>query len=319
MPALSARLGGAELHVKRDDCTGLAFGGNKVRQLEFDFGAALAAGADTVLITGAVQSNYVRTAAAAAAKLGLACEVQLEARVSGMTGEYERSGNVLLDRLFGATVRHFEIGEDEGAADRALDERAEAVRGSGGRPYVIHLGVEHVPLGALGYVEGAQELLDQCASDRSPDALVVASGSATTHAGLLVGLRLAGSRTRVYGVCVRRDRMAQHARVVRRVAMTEDLLDCPGLVLPEEIVVSDDYLGPGYGRTDPGTLEAMTLAARTEGLVLDPVYTGKAFAGLIDFVRTGAIAATERAVFVHTGGSPALFAYESVLTAHLSP
>lgn len=318
MPRLTARLGGAALFVKRDDCTGLAFGGNKVRQLEFHFGAALAAGADTVLITGAVQSNYVRTAAAAAARLGLACEVQLEDRVKMTAPEYADSGNVLLDRLFGATVRHFPGGADEGAADRALDERAAELRSTGRRPYVIHLGAGHVPLGALAYVETAQEVLAQIREVGTVDAFVVASGSATTHAGLLVGLRSNGSSARVYGICVRRDRMAQRERVHRCVAMTEELLACPGIVREDEILVTDSCLGPGYGQMDEGTLEAITLAARTEGLVLDPVYTGKTCAGLIDLVRSGEIGEDEVAILVHTGGSPALFAYARPITEYLT-
>ena len=312
MPTLTRMLRGAALAVKRDDCTGLAFGGNKVRQLEFHCGAALAEGADTLLITGAVQSNYVRTAAAAAARLGLQCEVQLEDRVEDMPSEYARSGNVLLDHLFGATVRRFPVGEDEGAADRALDERATQLLDEGRHPYVIHLGANHSPLGALGYVEAARELLDQAPGP--VDAVVTASGSATTHAGLLVGVRAAGCAARVYGICVRRPEAAQRERVRLCVGLAEQLLGTEGLVRDQDIRVTDAYLGPGYGRFDAGTIEAMTLAARTEGLVLDPVYTGKAFAGLLGLVRGGEIRDDEYTVFIHTGGSPALFAYEPLLT-----
>jgi D-cysteine desulfhydrase family pyridoxal phosphate-dependent enzyme len=290
-------------------------GGNKARQLEFYFGEALVRGADTVVITGAVQSNYVRTAAAAAAKLGLACEIQLEERVADMDEIYQRSGNVLLDRLFGARLHTYPEGEDEAGADAALEAIAERVRRRGRVPYVIHLSEGHQPLGALGYVAAAHEILAQ-GEDEDVDfeAIVVASGSGATHAGLLVGLAAAGRRDiAVHGICVRRDAEAQAGRVLRVVRATCDELDAGDLVEASDVRVHDDWLAPGYGKPSGDTLAAIRTAARHEGLLLDPVYSGKAFAGVLGLAGRGEFAAGSRVLFIHTGGTPALFAYRSVL------
>ncbi len=318
MPNATRLLGGPSLYVKRDDCTGLAMGGNKARQLEFYLGEAVARGATTVVITGAVQSNYVRCAAAAAAKLGLKCEMRLEDRVKGMGAEYQGSGNVLLDGLLGATVHSHPESEDDVAADRALEEIAARLRSEGERPYVIHLSEGYPPLGALGYVEAAQELLDQAARlDLSGGSVVLASGSAATHAGLLVGLRANGrSDIKVYGICVRRGQEAQAQRVLRCASQTAELLGCAGVVSQQDVIVTDDYLGPGYGRPTSETMDAILFAARTEGLLLDPVYTGKAFAGLIGLARRGVLDSKSAVIFLHTGGTPALFGYGSVLVRH---
>ena len=310
MPNLTRLLGGPDLFVKRDDCTGLAMGGNKARQLEFYLGEAVEQGATTVLVTGAIQSNFVRTVAAAAAKLGLGCEVQLEDRVPGMGEAYRASGNVLLDRLFGARVHEYPVGDDEGGADRALDELAARLRSEGELPYVIHLSVEHPPLGALGYVEAAEELAGQLAAVGVHKAtVVVASGSAATHAGLLVGLRKLGHHgIQVKGICVRRGQDLQRERVLRVTRNTEKLLELGNVVQEDDISVTDAFLGPAYGLVTEETTDAILLGAREEALILDPVYTGKAFAGFVDFVRRQE-AGAEPAVFLHTGGSPALFAY----------
>ena len=205
-PNLGAALG-IDLRIKREDCTGLAFGGNKVRQLEFHFGEAQARGADTVLVTGAVQSNLVRIVAAAR-KLGMAVHIQLEDRVDGMGALYRASGNLLLDRVLGATLHPFPEGEDEAAADAALERRAAALAAEGRNPYVIHSAPGHAPLGGLGYVLAAEEIVEQ-ARDTGFDAVVCASGSALTHAGMLVGLRALGERVPVLGICVRRDAASQ--------------------------------------------------------------------------------------------------------------
>ena len=181
------------LWIKRDDCTGLAFGGNKVRQLEFHFGAARAQGADTVLVTGAVQSNLVRIAAAAARKLGMEAHIQLEDRVADGDETYRSSGNLLLDRVLGAVLHTLSVGEDEAAADAAMERRAGALAAEGRKPYVIHSAPGHAPLGGLGYVLAAEEIVDQAPRMRF-DAVVCASGSALTHAGLLAGLRASSRR-----------------------------------------------------------------------------------------------------------------------------
>lgn len=311
MPNLSRTHGVEGLFVKRDDCTGLAMGGNKARQLEFYFGAALAQDASVVLITGAVQSNYVRCAAAAAAKVGLRCVVQLEDRVDGMKAEYHRSGNVLLDRLFGAEIHSHPEGEDESGADRALERLAGELKDQGERPYVIHLSPEHPPLGALGYVEAAGEILEQ-AREQNIDfgSVVVASGSAQTHAGLLVGFHVLGRPdVRVHGICVRRRAEPQEARVLACALAVERLLGLSARVGADDVIAIDTYLGSGYGQTTPESRKAILGAARQEGLLVDPVYTGKALAGMIDLARAGAFGG-QPSIFLHTGGTPALFGYE---------
>ncbi len=317
MPNLSELLGGPDLFVKRDDCTGLALGGNKARQLKFYFGDAVARGASTVLVTGAVQSNFVRTVAAAAAKLGLGCHIQLEDRVPGMGEVYHGSGNVLLDRLLGAHVHTYAEGEDEAGADDALTEIAEGLRAAGERPYVIHMSEEHKPLGALGYVDAAVEIIEQPDRMKVPlKTIVLASGSAATHAGLLVGLRAHGRpHVAVHGICVRRGRDAQMGRVTRLVRKTEILLDCVGAVEDDDVLATDDFLGAAYGRLTATGNEAMLLAARTEALLVDPVYTGKAFAGFLSLVRESTTG-SDPIIFLHTGGTPVLFAYgPEVVTA----
>jgi D-cysteine desulfhydrase/L-cysteate sulfo-lyase len=308
MPNLRARLGINRLHVKRDDCTGLAFGGNKVRQLEFYLGEARAVGADTVLITGAVQSNFVRLAAAGARKLGMDCHIQLEERVPGTDPAYRNSGNVLLDRILGANLHSYGEGEDETGADSRLGEIAAEIERRGGRPYIIPLGPGHKPLGALGYVVAAQEILAQMADENLVfDEIVVASGSGNTHAGLLFGLRALGCQVRVTGVCVRRPAGEQSRRVISRCREVAALLGIEPAVDDAEVHLIDDFLAPGYGRLNDPTVRAIGMAARLEGLILDPVYTGKAMAGLIR--RAGQLGGGRSLLFVHTGGAPALFAY----------
>ena len=317
-PNLGAALG-IDLRIKRDDCTGLAFGGNKVRQLEFHFGEAEARGADTVLVTGAVQSNLVRIAAAAARKLGMAVHIQLEDRVDGMGALYRASGNLLLDRVLGATLHAFPEGEDEAAADAALERRAAALAAEGRKPYVIHSAPGHAPLGGLGYVVAAEESTEK-ARDLGIgfDAVVCASGSALTHAGMLVGLRALGEQVPVLGICVRRDAAGQAARVAQVAGALAAMIDCPAAFDAGDVDVSDAVLAPGYGRLNEAVREAMAMAAGHEGLLLDPVYTAKAMAGMIAHVRSGRIAAGSRVLFIHTGGQPALFAYAESLGSWLS-
>ena len=312
---------GLRLLIKRDDLTSIPFGGNKVRQLEFYFGEAEARGADTVLITGAVQSNYARAAAAVAARLGMEAHVQLEERVPGMGDAYYASGNVLLDDLLGAVRHEYPEGggEDEVGADAALGVLASELEGEGRRPYVIPLGPDNPPLGALGYVAAAAELVEQMPDlSEVVDAIVVPSGSAMTHSGLLVGLRALDQQVPVYGICVRRDAVSQRRRVARKCAEVAGLLGTEGLVDDEDIRVHDDALAPGYGRLNDEVFEAIMLAARTEALYLDPTYTGRTMAGLIALVRSGELAAGSTVMFIHTGGTPALFAYEPELRARLA-
>jgi len=306
MPNLGKELG-LDLWVKRDDCTGIGMGGNKVRQLEFYLGKAQAQGATQVLITGAVQSNFVRTCAAMAARLGIGCHIQLEDRVSDTAPLYRDNGNVLLDRLLGATLHTYPHGEDEAGADANLRAIAEELRGQGEVPFIVPLAADQPPTGALGYANAAIELVDQ--SERF-DVIFVASGSALTHCGILFGLRALGDDTPVHAVCVRRPKAIQSARVTQRLADLAALLDIPNPTMAEDIHLDDRALAPGYGKLSDSARDAITRTARTEGLFLDPVYTGKVMAGLI---MQASDLAGKRVLFWHTGGQPALFAYADQL------
>lgn len=315
MPNLCREIGLRSAFVKRDDCTGMAFGGNKLRQLEFYLGQAVAEGADVVLITGAVQSNFVRQAAAGANRLGMQCHVQLEQRVPKTDPAYNSSGNVLIDRLLGATIHHYAYGEDEAGADRELEVIADQLRGEGQKPYVIHLAAGHKPLGALGYVVCARELLTQIeAQDIAVDEFVVPSGSGATHAGFLFGLRALGCDKPVHGICVRRDADTQRTRLISHCKEIAELLQVPNPVSDADIVLNDDLLAPGYGLLNRATNEAIAIGARTESLMLDPVYTGKSMAG---FIATARAAPESTLLYLHTGGAPTLFAYATELTEAL--
>ena len=305
---LSADLG-LDLWLKRDDVGGLGMGGNKVRQLAFYLGEALAEGADTVLITGARQSNFMRTAAAAGARLGLRVCLQLEERVPSDDPLYRDGGNVFLDGLFGAELRSYPEGEDEEGADRALAEWAAELQAEGRKPYVIPLGPGHRPLGALGYCLAAAEYR---AETQAHTVHVIASGSGASHAGLLFGLRALGCEDPVLGICVRRDAGAQIPRLFARTREIGELLGMENPVHEDDIAVFDDSLAPGYGRLSQAVVEAVSMMARREGVVLDPVYTGKVFAGLLALRRRQILPDGERVCFWHTGGAPALFAYQGL-------
>jgi len=291
-------------------------GGNKARQLEYYFGQAKQQNADTILITGAVQSNFVRMAAAAAAKCSMHCHIQLEERVGDTASEYRESGNVLLDRLLGAVIHRFPHGEDETGADANLQKIAGQLRRAGARPYVIPLAPGHPPYGTLGYIRAAHEILTQIDMlGYSVDRLVVASGSGTTHAGLLFGLAALESPIRVTGICVRRNRHQQTERIMSRCREIAELIGVNNPVHPEQVQLLDGTLAPGYGQVNEATLEAIDLCARYEGLLLDPVYTGKAMAGCIKIARDHD--RHDALLFIHTGGTPGIFGYSELLTDHL--
>ena len=303
---LSQLLGGPRLWVKRDDCTGLSTGGNKTRKLEFLMAEALAGDADVVITQGATQSNHARQTAAAAAKLGLQCHVLLEDRTGYTAPDYTDGGNVLLDRLHGATVERRPGGSDMQAEMEAVAER---LRQQGRRPYVIP-GGGSTPLGAIGYANAALELVQQSAErGLRIDALVHATGSAGTQAGLAVGLQALNSPIRLLGIGVRAPREKQESMVHDLACRTWALLGLRGELPRAAVEANCDYVGGGYGVPTPGMVEAVTLLARTEGLLLDPVYSGKGMAGLIDLVRKGRFGRDQNVVFLHTGGSAALFGY----------
>ncbi|MFK7993474.1 MAG: D-cysteine desulfhydrase family protein [Granulosicoccus sp.] len=317
LPRLSDALG-VSLLVKRDDVSLLAMGGNKVRQLEYYLGPARQMQADTVLITGAVQSNFVRLCAAAAAKMGWHAVVQLEQRVPKDDAQYNQSGNVLLNHILGAEVRYFPEGENEAAADASLDIIADELKRAGRKPYVVHLGIEHAPIGALGYANCAAECYTQLQNmDTMPDHVVLPSGSGLTHAGFLAGARTFGWGVPVYGICVRRDAFEQKVRIARRTDEVAKLLASALGIVGADILVDDSVLAPGYGQINPAVMSAITQSARLEALILDPVYSGRTMAGLKSLIEQGAIKRGDSVLFVHTGGLPSLFAYQTDLMQRL--
>lgn len=306
---LSKELGGPEIWIKRDDCTGMSTGGNKTRKLEFLMAEALAMGADAVLTQGATQSNHARQTAAFAAKLGMACHILLEDRTGSNDANYNSNGNVLLDHLHGATTSKRPGGADMAAE---MDRVADRLRAEGRRVYVIP-GGGSTPTGSLGYVNCAFELVSQ-ANDRGLviDHLVTATGSAGTQAGLIVGLKAINAGIPLTGIGVRAPREKQEENVFNLAVKTAGKLGCPGVVLRGDVVADSNYVGAGYGVPREDTLEAIRMFAELEGLLLDPVYTGKGAAGLIDYCRKGRFKKGERVVFLHTGGSAGLFGYDAV-------
>lgn len=311
--ALADRGAGPQLWIKRDDCTGLAGGGNKTRKLEYLLGDALANDADTLVTQGAVQSNHVRQTAAAAARFGLACEIILEERTGSKATDYTQSGNVLLDELLGARIRRVPAGTD---MNQALAEVAAEVAEAGGNPYVIPGGGSNI-IGALGYVECALELVAQANEiGLEIDRIVTATGSAGTHAGLVAGLAVMGADIPVLGIGVRAPKDVQEANVFKLAVETADLLGHKDRVTRDMVVADCDFVGAGYGLIDDAVISALKLAARTDGILLDPVYTGKAMKGLIELASLGRFD-EETVVFLHTGGAQGLFGYQSELAGHL--
>lgn len=312
LPRLSAWLGGPEIVMKRDDLTDFAMGGNKARKLEFLIADAKAQGADTLLTAGAAQSNHVRQTAAAAAVHGMACRALVQNVFSRTDRDYLTNGNSLVFDLFGAHVVTLAPDAD---LDAALTQEAEALRVAGARPYLVPVGGSS-PIGALGYVVAAQELARQSRENGLRfDAIVLASGSAGTQAGLICGLRRLMPHARVIGVSVSRGREAQEAKALALAEAVEALLSDGRPLGADEATVWDGYFAPGYGTPNPAGVAAIREVARREGIVLDPVYTGKAMAGLIEGMRNGAFDGAERVAFLHTGGAVANFAYAGSLRA----
>lgn len=312
LPRLSDLLGGPEIWIKRDDCTGMAGGGNKMRKLEFLVADAQAQGADTLITQGAVQSNHARQTAAVAASLGMACHIILEERIADTDDDYVGSGNVLLDRLFGAEMQHRPGGSDMAAA---MVELAEQLQAEGRRPYIIPGGGSN-PIGALGYVNAALELADQAREQGlTIDCLVHGTGSAGTQAGLVVGVSHYRLGFPVLGISVRAPYDKQHANVLKLAQETAAWAGSSASITADDVLVDANYVGPGYGVPDTSTLEAIVLAARADGVMLDPVYSGKGMAGLIGHIRQGKFKQGQRIVFLHTGGAQVLPAYRHVLEA----
>ena len=310
LPRLTQHLGGPRIFVKRDDCTGLGTGGNKTRKLEFLMADAQQQGATTVITQGAVQSNHARQTAAAACRLGMKCELVFEKRVTDPTEPYMESGNVFLDHMFGAPIREVEKGSDMNAA---MEEVADELREQGETPYIIPGGGSN-PIGALGYVGCALEIVEQCSErDIVPDRIVHATGSAGTQAGLLVGVKASNSGIPIHGIGVNAPRDIQEEKVFALSEETADYVGAPGVVGRDDVVANCDYVGDGYGVPTQAMNDAVILLARLEGLLFDPVYSGKGLAGMLDLIAKGEIGRDETVVFVHTGGAAALFAYRDRL------
>ena len=306
---LSEALGGPEIWIKRDDATGLALGGNKTRKLEFLVADAREQGCDTLVTVGKAQSNHARQTAAAAAVAGMGCLLLLEELPVEMGAGYAATGNVLLDRLLDATIELVPTGAN---TPDAIEARVTELAESGARPYLIPAGGSNA-IGALGYVDAMVELADQAvAADLDLDRVVLGTGSGGTQAGLLLGADALGLDVEILGVSVAADEPMQIARVADVAEPCAELLGRTSVDV-DRIVVDDRFVGPGYAQPDDRTIESLRLFATLEGIVLDPVYTGKAAAGLIDGCRSGRFGADERIVFLHTGGQPAVFAYADLV------
>lgn len=303
---LTAELGGPEIWIKRDDCTGLSTGGNKTRKLEFLMAEAELQGAEIIMTQGATQSNHARQTAAFAGKLGMKCHIILEDRTGSNDANYNGNGNVLLDHLHGATTAKRAGGGDMNAE---MEKVADRLRSEGKKVYTIPGGGSN-PTGALGYVNCAFELLGQV-NDAAlkVDHIVHATGSAGTQAGLIVGLKAMNAQIPLLGIGVRAPREKQEDNVFNLACATAEKLGCPGVVAREDVVANTDYVGKGYGIPTQSGLEAIRMFAELESILLDPVYSAKGAAGLIDLIRKGHFKKGERIVFLHTGGSAALFGY----------
>jgi D-cysteine desulfhydrase len=317
LPRLSKALGGPEIWIKRDDQLGLAGGGNKTRKLEYVIAAALHDGAEAVMTVGAVQSNHCRLTLAAAKREGLACYLVIEERVEGSYSP-RASGNNMLFHLLGVKgIFVSPFGADIKAS--IANARDTVRRDTGMDPYLIPGGASNA-LGASGYAAAMLELLGQCASERlSFDSIVVASGSGGTHGGLLAGKALFGFPGTILGVSTRHPAAAQKAHIESLARETLVFLESKATIAAEWVNVGDEWVGPGYSIPDERTIEAIRLFADQEGILLDPVYTGKTAAGLIGMIRRGDLTQGSKVLFWHTGGWPALFAYAEHFATHDRP
>ena len=309
MPRLTSALNGPQLWIKREDCTGLASGGNKERKAEFSLGDALSKKADTVITVGPLQSNHSRATAAAATKLGLKV-------VLVITGERPGSydGNLLLNNLLGAEIRFLEGKPSKLAKTRLMQEIAADLKRKGRVPYVIPAGASY-PVGAIAYVNAMLELLAQARKNGfKVDALVHAAGSGGTQAGLVLANKALGSKVKLLGICaephIKAKLVEETVEIARGAAR---LLDIDVSVEPEDVILNEDYAGKAYEVPPPEAISAVKLVAQTEGILLDPIYTGRAMAGLVYLIKQEHFEKDDNIVFLHTGGTPALFPYRKYL------
>jgi D-cysteine desulfhydrase family pyridoxal phosphate-dependent enzyme len=304
-PRLTATLGGPQIWMKRDDCTGLAFGGNKTRQLEFIFAEALQGGADTIVIGAGSQSNWCRQTAAAACKFGMQVDLTLVHGVKGAALQ----GNLLLDHLLGADVT-IVAGEDLQQLSPLLEEKAQALERQGRKPYLMNpFGLPTLSLSAVGYVNAFLELDAQLRQRELEADYIYLAGANITPAGLALGAKALGRKTKVIGITPIHWDVDRSTDIARIAGATAERLGLDVTFRPEEIHNEDGFVGERYGVMTPECRQAMKLVARTEGIILDPVYSSKAMAGLIDHIHRKRIGENETVVFLHTGGTPALFAY----------
>jgi len=311
---LSAHLGGdVQLYAKREDCnSGLAFGGNKTRKLEYLIPDALAGGYDTLVSIGGVQSNQTRQVAAVAAHLGMKCVLVQENWVNYADAVYDRVGNIELSRIMGADVRLDAAGFDIGIR-RSWEEAIESVRQAGGKPFPIPAGCSEHPKGGLGFVGFAEEVRQQ-EKDLGFrfDYIVVCSVTGSTQAGMVVGFAADGRADRVIGIDASAKPAQTHAQILRIARHTAEMVELGRDIGAQEVVLDTRFGGPEYGLPNEGTLEAIRLCARMEGMLTDPVYEGKSMHGMIEMVRRGEFAPGSRVLYAHLGGAPALSAYSYI-------
>ena len=311
---LSEALGGeVEIWAKRDDCnSGLAFGGNKIRKLEYIVPDAIASNADTLVTIGGVQSNHTRQVAAVAAKLGMKCRLVQESWVPFEDAVYDRVGNILMSRVMGAEIELVDEGFDIGIRE-SWERALEDVKAKGGKPYPIPAGASVHPLGGLGYVGFAEEVRAQEAEMGVRfDHVIVCTVTGSTHAGMLVGFAMDGRARNVIGIDASATPAQTRAQVLDIARSTADLVGLGRAITGDDLVLIEDYARPAYGVPSPETNEAIRLCARTEGMMTDPVYEGKSMQGLIDLVRKGFFPAGSRVLYAHLGGVPAINAYSYV-------
>lgn len=307
---ISKVLGGPTIYIKRDDLLGLTSGGNKTRKLEFLMADAIAKGADTILTCGAVQSNHCRLTLSAAVKEGLKCQLILEERVKDSYNP-EASGNNFLFNLLGVEAVRVVPGGSNMLKE--LEKLAEELRTQGRKPYIIPGGGSN-PIGATGYVACAEEIMSQLFDKGiNIDHFVVPSGSAGTHAGIVAGMVGVNANIPITGISVNRNKKLQTEAVYKLAKETAKHVGVKEEITEDMVQVRDEFVGPGYSLPTGTMVEAVQLLARTEGILLDPVYTGKAFAGLVGMIREGKLKKGENVLFLHTGGSPALYAYTNVM------
>ncbi|WP_186767102.1 pyridoxal-phosphate dependent enzyme [Devosia ginsengisoli] len=314
-PRLAAHAGLAELFIKREDMSGYALGGNKLRQIDFILAEALDQGADMVITTAGSQSNFCRSLAGAAAKLGLGCHLHLRAKMGT-----DHVGNLLLDDIFGAKVTFTEKTDPWDPAIRAeLDEIGQSYEAAGRKPYIAQLTGSSATLGIAGWVSGAAELMDDFRKiGRQPDAIVVVCGSGLTAGGLALGLKHLGATTRVVGVSAQQPEARLRQWIVETANAATTELGFATRLAPNDFDILDDKIGPGYGIPSPASIEAVRQAGRLAGLVLDPVYTGKGMAALLA-EGDGGMLTGKSVVFLHSGGTPGLFTHAAAFDTDARP